>query len=82
MGELISQEAALEICGKAPEKLAWNLCVAIKRLPAVDPVRHARWVQDEDGNWICTSCGHPAIPHPILYDTHQCTTPYCPTAEP
>lgn len=65
-----SHEAAAAVAG--------SIMHEIEVLPAVDPVRHARWEQDGDGNWICTGCGHPAIPHPILHETHQCTTDYCP----
>lgn len=51
----------------------------ISQMPSADveAVRHGRWVKDAGGNWTCTSCGGLAIPHPILTDTHQCTTPYC-----
>lgn len=33
----------------------------INDAPTVDPVKHGRWMVDEDGNIKCSECGHRGV---------------------
>lgn len=42
------------------------------------PVKHGRWILNEDGKWACSDCDGVAIEHPENPNTWQALTACCP----
>ncbi len=74
MSEYIERIAAIRCCIFGRTSL--GLIGELRRLPAADvvPVRHGRWIKNDNGTWSCERC-HSWIPDEQHYYARFCL--YC-----
>lgn len=66
MVDLIDRQELISWLSKDPlfpQVESFGLTSVIKSRPRIDaePVRHGRWIVDEDGNIKCSECGHHGV---------------------
>ena len=85
MSDLISREAAIEALKRA-EALAWefgyhNVIGTIRDLPAIDQVKHGRWIDRRSiaapNRYECSVCKRMTIVDECMGEPIYCYCPWC-----